>query len=76
MLLGDFQAKIENRGYGSILLRNMVKLARDLGINTVNGNLSAVDSDHFDKLEYLYSKYGFEVNIQGNRGTIVLNLST
>jgi GNAT superfamily N-acetyltransferase len=70
MLLGDFQSKIENKGYGSILLRNLIRLAKELGIGLVNGNLSSVDSDHFDKLRYLYEKFGFEVNISGDQGTI------
>lgn len=70
ILLGDFQSKVENKGYGSILLRNLIKLAQELGIGLVNGNLSSVDSDHFDKLRYLYEKYGFEVNIRGDQGTI------
>lgn len=74
ILLGDFNSKIENQGYGSILLRNLIKLARELGVKRINGNLSSVDSDHFDKLEYLYSKYGFKVNISGDSGTILLEM--
>ena len=71
LLLGDFESRIENKGYGSILLRNLIKLAELLEINTITGNLSAVDSGGFDKLNYLYSKYGFEVSIKGNSGTII-----
>lgn len=70
ILLGDFESKIENRGYGSILLENLTKLAKELDIKLINGNLSSVDSDHFDKLRYIYEKFGFEVNIQNNEGTI------
>ena len=74
ILLGDFESKIEDKGYGSILLRNLIKLAKDLEIKSIRGNLSPADSDHFDKLEYLYSKYGFKVKILGNSGTILLEL--
>lgn len=74
ILLGDFESRIEDRGYGSILLRNLIKFTEELGIKTINGNLSSADSDHFDKLDYLYSKYGFKVNILGKTGTILLEL--
>ena len=70
LFIGDFTSDIEDRGYGSILLRSVVKLAELLGSNAITGNLSPADSDHFDKLLYLYEKFGFEVNIRGDHGTI------
>lgn len=70
LFIGDFESDIENKGYGSILLRNVVKLAKLIGLRQITGNLSAVDSDHFGKLRYIYEKFGFEVNIRGNQGTI------
>jgi hypothetical protein len=73
LFIGDFESDIENKGYGSILLRNMIKLVRMLKLARITVNLSAVDSDHFDKLKYLYEKYGFEVKIEGNSGTITLS---
>jgi len=74
LFIGDYESDIENKGYGSILLRNVIELARTINISRITGNLSAVDSDHFDKLEHLYSKYGFKVNILGKTGTILLEL--
>ena len=74
LLLGDFESRIENKGYGSILLRNLIKFAEELDITRINGNLSSTDRDHFDKLEHLYSKYGFKVKILGNSGTILLEI--
>lgn len=74
LLLGDFESRIENKGYGSIILRNLIKLAEMLNIKIINGNLSSVDSDHFPKLRYMYEKHGFEVNIRGETGTIVRHL--
>ena len=74
LFIGDFESDIENKGYGSILLRNVIKLAKVIGLDRITGNLAATDSDHFDKLEYLYSKYGFTVNILGKNGTIVLEI--
>ena len=74
LFIGDYESDIENKGYGSILLRNVIELARTINVSRITGNLSAVDSNHFDKLEYLYSKYGFKVNILGKTGTILLEL--
>jgi len=74
LFIGDFTSDIENRGYGSILLRNVIRLAELLGCHKITGNLSTGDYDHFDKLSYLYSKYGFEVNISGKTGSIILRL--
>lgn len=71
LFIGDFESDIENKGYGSILLRNVIKLAKQLGCNTITGNLSPADSDHFDKLRYLYEKYGFEVKVSGDSGAIL-----
>jgi len=71
LFIGDFGSNIENKGYGSILLRNVIKLAKQLGCKTITGNLSSVDGGHFDKLRYLYEKYGFEVKINGDSGTIL-----
>lgn len=70
ILLGDFESRIENKGYGSVLLRNLIKFAKEMGIKMINGNLSPADSDHFDKLRHIYEKFGFEVNIQDRSGTI------
>lgn len=70
LLIGDFESDIENKGYGSILLQNVIKLAKMIGLKQITGNLAAVDSDHFDKLRYLYEKFGFKVNIRGDQGTI------
>ncbi len=74
LFIGDFESDIENKGYGSILLRNVIELARTINVSRITGNLSAVDSDHFDKLKYLYSKHGFKVNISEKTGTILLEL--
>jgi len=74
LFIGDFVSDIENKGYGTILLRNVIKLAKMIGLRRLTGNLSSVDSGHFEKLNHLYSKYGFVVNISGKKGTILLEI--
>jgi len=71
LFIGDFTSDIEDKGYGNILLRNVIKLAELLGSKSITGNLSASDRDHFDKLKYLYEKFGFKVDISGNTGKIL-----
>lgn len=72
ILIGDIEAFVENKGYGSSMLKNIIKLARDIGVREITGNLSEVDSDHFDKLKYFYVKHGFKIAMfdGGNSGAI------
>jgi GNAT superfamily N-acetyltransferase len=76
ILIGDIEADIENKGYGSIMLSRLLKLAEKLKIRELRGNLSSVDSDHFDKLEYFYKKHGFRVDFNPGKisGEVVLRL--
>lgn len=77
ILIGDIEAGIENKGYGSIMLSHILKLAQKLKIREIKGNLSSTDSDHFDKLEYFYRKHGFQVKFNPGKisGEIILHLS-
>lgn len=77
MLIGDIKSEVENRGYGSLVLKNIIKLAIKLGAQEITGSLSIVDSGHFDKLEHFYSKHGFDISIHNNHteGKIILNLN-
>ena len=51
----------ENRGIGSMLLREAILECRHRGVNRITGDLTDADKDHFDKLEYIYEKHGFTV---------------
>ena len=51
----------ENLGIGSLLLNRAVAWCRTNGIKCIVGELSFVDADHFDKLQYFYEKHGFTV---------------
>lgn len=76
LLIGDIEAYVENKGYGTIMLENIIKLARQVDVREIRGNLSEVDSDHFDKLEYFYGKHGFTTRFNKLRtnGTVRLKL--
>jgi len=75
LIICDFLSNIENKGFGSILLRNVIELGKQFDCKTITGKLSSVDYDHFDKLKHLYKKFKFEVNTSGDSGTIVRKLS-
>ncbi len=67
---------MENRGVGSMLVRQIVEECRRRGHSGVGGDLSRQDRDHFDKLKHFYEKLGFTVEFYGadhpaNDGTIL-----
>lgn len=53
--------RMENRGAGSMLVRRAIEECKRRGHKGMEGDLSDVDRDHFDKLKYLYEKLGFTV---------------
>lgn len=53
----------ENRGYGSLLMEELLLYAEDNKIKELYGNLATVDIDHKDRLIHYYKKYGFEVDL-------------
>jgi hypothetical protein len=69
LFIGDIESDIENKGYGSILIVNLVKIAKMLGVSSITGNLSEADSGHFDKLEHFYKQHGFVVKINTSSKT-------
>ncbi|CAM4050863.1 MULTISPECIES: GNAT family N-acetyltransferase [Bacillus cereus group] len=71
----DVFAVEEDVGNGSILIQYLIKWAKKMDACQVNGMLSCVDIEKFDKLERFYKKNGFTVNFNKNRtsGSIKLN---
>ncbi len=53
--------RMENRGLGSMLVKEAIKEARRLGHKGIEGYLSSVDRDNFPKLKHFYKKLGFSV---------------
>ncbi len=52
---------IENRGMGSMLVREAIEECIRRGHKGIYGYLSNVDRDHFQKLKHFYKKLGFSV---------------
>jgi GNAT superfamily N-acetyltransferase len=65
LLIGDiepFQRERDyGKGYGSMMMDELLKYAFQYGIHTIRGNLAIVDSDHKERLHAFYRKHGFEI---------------
>lgn len=60
-----------NRGYGSIVMNEIIKLAHQLGIKFIDGWISGVDWDHIDRSAHFYRKFGFDVTLNEGSGKIL-----
>ncbi|TVY01493.1 GNAT family N-acetyltransferase [Paenibacillus cremeus] len=60
-----------NRGYGSIAMNEILKLARQLEIKFIDGWISRVDWDHIDRSAHFYRKFGFDVELKEGSGKIL-----
>ncbi|EMY4796468.1 TPA: hypothetical protein ACGPFX_002047 [Bacillus pacificus] len=72
--INDVFAVQEDVGNGSILIQYLIKWAKKMNACQVNGMLSYVDVEKFDKLEQFYTKNGFTVNFNKNRTSGSINL--
>jgi len=59
----EIDRPLQNRGIGSLLYEYVETWACKNKITQISGDLSPVDSDHFDTLERFYKKYGFTFTI-------------
>ncbi|MCD3203070.1 MULTISPECIES: hypothetical protein [Clostridium] len=74
--IDDIQILDVNSGNGSILMKYFIEAAKKVNAEYINGWISSVDKDHFDRLEHYYNKFDFEVhfNEEHTSGGIKLNL--
>ena len=57
----EVNERMENRGAGSMLVGEAIEECKRRGHVGIEGKISSVDSDHFDKLKHFYEKLGFTV---------------
>jgi GNAT superfamily N-acetyltransferase len=62
--IGNIMGHKKNRGYGSILMRYLKKLAIKEGTKCITGNLVSNNFDHLNRLKHFYSKHGFTVRVK------------
>lgn len=65
LLIGDIVPFKKNsyycKGYGSLMMDELLKYACENNINKIVGNLSLVDRNHKERLKAFYEKNGFTV---------------
>ena len=54
--LVEVNERMENRGAGSMLVGEAIEECKRRGHVGIEGKISSVDSDHFDKLKHFYEK--------------------
>lgn len=64
--------ELENKGYASVLLKQLIDMATKKKLNCITGFIAATDFDHIDKLYHFYQKHGFEINPENH--TLLLKL--
>lgn len=67
------------KGYGSLMMQELIAYAKENGYKIICGNLSKVDLDHKERLHHFYEKFGFEITETEEQndnfyGKITLNL--
>jgi len=67
ILICDIVSEVyENHGIGSKFLKLLDKIAISKKINKIYGEISPVDSDHYDKLVHFYEKNGYNIEYKNN----------
>ncbi|MGD8190956.1 GNAT family N-acetyltransferase [Brevibacillus ginsengisoli] len=67
----NVKKKDANKGYGSILLAHLIKVASNNSVRTITGELTPEDlRSHGDRLKYFYKKHGFEIEDFGHFANI------
>lgn len=59
-----------NDGYGSMLMRNLIQIARKNDTKEISGWISRVDYNHIDRLVHFYKKHDFEVDIYDESNSV------
>lgn len=67
ILIGDIEPfrnhKDFNKGYGTMMMNELLSYAKQNNINEVYGYLSDVDIDHKERILHFYTKFGFEIKL-------------
>lgn len=56
-------SRFENRGIGTMLVKESIAECKRRGHKGIDGYLSSVDRDHLSKLIHFYKKLGFSVEV-------------
>lgn len=70
LYIDDVQMVDDNIGNGTVAMKELIKYAKKIKANHIEGSLSCVDDDHADRRNHYYKKFGFEIE----KSKIRLNL--
>lgn len=70
--IGDIQCNKNNKGYGSLMMRELIVFGKQNNYKSIEGWISSVDLDHIERLHHFYQKFGFEItpNKDGNKNKV------
>ena len=57
----DIDCTKNNKGYGSLMMKNLIEIAKQNNISCIDGWLAKTDRDHADRLYHFYEKFGFQI---------------
>lgn len=64
ILIGDITCNNDadvNKGYGSLMMRELIAYAKEKGFARIYGNLADIDMGHRERLYHFYKKFGFSI---------------
>lgn len=65
-----------NKGFGSILMKELINYAVGLKCKLVSGYLAKVDiDDHKDRLFHFYNKFGFKIVEKKDAGNLIYDIT-
>ena len=70
----DWHSRIENSGYGSILMKHLISFLASADFSSITGFISPVDFDHEKKLRHFYTKFGFTIRDFPDKRELFLSL--
>lgn len=61
-----------NDGYGSMLLGNLIQIAKKNDTKEISGWISRADYNHIDRLVHFYKKHDFEVGLYNESNSVAI----
>lgn len=59
--ISDIECQKNNKGYGSLMMKQLIEYAEQNRFECIDGWLSEVDRNHEKRLYYFYGKFGFKI---------------
>ena len=70
----DWHSKVQNQGYGSLMMKHLINFLRASGVRYVTGSIAPTDFKNEAKLRHFYTKFGFKITDHGQSCGLHLDL--